>query len=101
VFAGQNCAFLNGGRITGNVTMGGGKFVQNGSSVGGNLTVDGGGTFTLAPAATVGGNLTIQNIPPGSASNSVCGTTVYGNIPARAAHAGEAYVAVTSFDMGF
>ncbi len=80
VSAGQDCAFLNGGKITGNVTMVGGNFVLNGSSVGGNLTVNGGGTFTLAPAATVGGNLTIQNIPPGSASNSVCGTTVYGNI---------------------
>ena len=80
VSAGQDCAFLNGGRITGNVTVVGGNFVLNGSSVGGNLTVNGGGTFTLGPAATVGGNLTIQNIPSGSASNSVCGTTVYGNI---------------------
>ena len=80
VSTGQDCAFLNGGRITGNVTVVGGNFVLNSAAVAGNLTVNGGGTFTLAPAATVGGNLTIQNIPPGSASNSVCGTTVYGNI---------------------
>jgi YVTN family beta-propeller protein len=80
VFAGQDCAFLNGGKITGNVTVLGGNFVLNGSSVGDNLTVNGGGTFTLGPAATIRGNLTIENIPPGSASNSVCGTTVIGNL---------------------
>ena len=80
VSAGQECIFLNGGRITGKVSVVGGNFALNGSSVGGNLTVNGGGTYTLGPAATVGGNLQIQNIPPGSANNSVCGTTVYGNM---------------------
>ena len=80
VSAGQDCIFLNGGRITGNVTVVGGNFALNGSSVGGNLTVNGGGTYTIGPAATVGRNLQIQNIPPGSANNSVCDTTVYGNM---------------------
>jgi YVTN family beta-propeller protein len=79
VSAGQDCIFLNG-RIGGNVNVVGGNFALNGSSVGGNLTVNGGGTYTLGPAATVGGNLQIQNIPAGSASNSVCGATVYGNM---------------------
>ena len=60
--------------------MTGGNFVLNGSTVGGNLTVNGGGTFTLGPAATVGVNLTIENLPPGSASNSVCSSTVLGNL---------------------
>ena len=80
VSAGQDCIFLNGGRITGNVTMVGGNFALNGAAVGGNLTIKGGGTFTLGPAATIGGNLQIQNLPSGSASNSVCGTTVFGNL---------------------
>ncbi|HTW53383.1 MAG TPA: choice-of-anchor tandem repeat GloVer-containing protein [Stellaceae bacterium] len=80
VSAGQNCQFINGGQITGNVTMTGGNFVLNGSSVGVNLVLNGGGTFTLGPGATIGNNLTIQSIPPGSASNSVCGTTVNGNL---------------------
>jgi YVTN family beta-propeller protein len=79
VSAGQDCIFLKG-RITGNVNVVGGNFALNGSAVGGNLTVNGGGTYTLGPAATVGGNLMIQKIPPGSANNSVCGTTVYGSM---------------------
>jgi len=79
VSAGQDCIFLNG-RIGGNVNVVGGNFALNGSSVGGNLTVNGGGTYTLGPAATVGGNLQIQNIPSGSANNSVCGATVNGNL---------------------
>lgn len=80
VSAGQNCIFLNGGRIAGNVNVVGGNFALNGSAIGGNLTVNGGGTYTLGPNATVSGNLQIQNIPPGSANNSVCGATVYGNM---------------------
>jgi YVTN family beta-propeller protein len=79
VAAGQDCIFLNG-RITGNVNVVGGNFALNGSAVGGNLTVNGGGTYTLGPSATVGGNLKIQNISPGTANNSVCGTTVNGNM---------------------
>jgi YVTN family beta-propeller protein len=79
VSAGQDCVFLKG-KITGNVNLVGGNFALNGSAVGGNLTVNGGGTYTLGPTATVGGNLQIQNIPPGSANNSVCGATVYGNM---------------------
>jgi YVTN family beta-propeller protein len=79
VSAGQDCIFLNG-RITGNVTVVGGNFALNGATVGGNVTVIGGGTYRLGPAATVGGNLIIRKIPPGSADNSVCGTTVDGNV---------------------
>jgi hypothetical protein len=79
VSAGQDCIFLTG-QITGNVNVVGGNFALNDSSVGGNLTINGGGTYTLGPAATVGGNLIIQKIPPGSADNSVCGTTVNGNM---------------------
>jgi uncharacterized repeat protein (TIGR03803 family) len=80
VSAGQECIFLNGGRITGNVTMVSGTFALNSASVGGNVTINGGGTYTFGPATTIGGNLQIQNIPLGSESNSVCGTTIYGNM---------------------
>jgi hypothetical protein len=80
VSAGQKCIFLNGGRITGNVMIVGGTFTLNSASVGGNVMVNGGGTYTLGPAATVGGNLLIQNMPAGSVNNSVCGATIYGNV---------------------
>ena len=69
VSAGQDCAFLNGGRIAGNVNVVGGNFVLNGAAVGGNLTVNGGGTFMVGPAATIGGNLQVQNIPSGNLNN--------------------------------
>jgi hypothetical protein len=59
VSAGQECTFLNGGRITGNVMIVAGTFTLNSASVGGNVIVTGGGTYTLGPAATVGGNLLI------------------------------------------
>lgn len=95
VSAGQDCAFVNGGQITGNVTVVGGNFVLNGAAVGGNLSVHDGGTFTLGPAATIGGNLAIDDLPPGSANNLVCGTTVFGNLTfdsnAAAAQIGSAY----------
>jgi hypothetical protein len=58
----------------------GGNFALNNSAVGGNVTVNGGGTYTLSPAAEVGGNLIIENIPPGSADNCVCGATVCANM---------------------
>jgi hypothetical protein len=80
VSVGQDCAFLNGGEVTGDVTVVGGNFVLNGAAVDGSLTVDGGGIFTLGPAATIGGNLTVENIPPGGAGNSICGTTIGGDM---------------------
>ena len=64
VSAGQDCIFLNG-KITGNVSVVGGNFALNNSGVGGNVTINGGGTYTLGPAATVGGNLLINEHPVG------------------------------------
>jgi sugar lactone lactonase YvrE len=78
VSAGQNCTFVNGG-VTGNVTENGGNLTLTQSQVGGNVQIMG-GTFTIGPGSTVGGNLQIQNLPTGAGPNQVCGTTVNGNL---------------------
>jgi YVTN family beta-propeller protein len=79
VSAGQNCAFLNGGQVTGNVHVAG-NFVLSGAIVGGNLTVNGTGSFTLGPAAMIGGSLNVRDTSSSDANNSICGTTVVGNM---------------------
>jgi hypothetical protein len=79
VSAGQNCGIINGGRVTGNVTVSGGKFVLSGAAVGGSITVGGGG-FTIGPAATVGGDVLVSNLSAGSTDDSVCGTTIQGSL---------------------
>jgi YVTN family beta-propeller protein len=77
---GESCEVVNGGRVTGNVTVkAGGNFILSGATVGGSVTVDGGG-FTLGPAAMVGGDLLVSNLPAGITENSVCGTTVQGTL---------------------
>src|SRR5262249_42368485 len=78
VSAGQDCIFLNG-KITGNVNVLGGNFALNRATVDGNVTIGGGGTYALGPAAMIGGNLKIQNILRGMSNNSICSTTVDGN----------------------
>jgi hypothetical protein len=91
---GQSCIFTGGG-VTGNLTLNGGSVVlQSNSSVTGNLVMSGGSlsvtgstvhgslqisgpsSFAVGPNATIGGNLQIQNIPPGAGTNQVCGTSV-------------------------
>ena len=78
VSSGQNCQFISGGQITGNIAATGGNVGLNGASVGGNVIITG-GSFSLT-TATVGGNLEITNIPVGNASNSICGIQVTGNM---------------------
>jgi hypothetical protein len=78
VSAGQNCIFVNGG-VTGNVVENGGNLGLIQSSVGGNVQIHG-GTFTLGPGSSIGGDLQIQNLPTGPGQNQVCGTTVNGNL---------------------
>jgi DNA-binding beta-propeller fold protein YncE len=78
VSAGQSCMFISGGTITGNVSVVGGTFGLNGATVGSNLTINA-GSFTLA-GATIGGNLAVVGILPNTASNSICGTMVSGNM---------------------
>ena len=79
VSAGQNCVFTSGGGATGNVKENGGNLSLTQSQVGGNVQISG-GTFTLGPGTTIGGDLQIQNLPTGSGQNQVCGTTVNGNL---------------------
>jgi hypothetical protein len=52
----------------------GGNFTLKGAMSDGNVGISA-GTFTLA-TATIGCNLAIEGIPPGTASDSICGTMV-------------------------
>jgi hypothetical protein len=98
VSPGQSCTFTNGG-VTGNLTQTGGTvLLQNNSfvngnlqtsggnlslsnsTVGRNLQIQGGGTFSIGPAVTIGGNLQIQNVPAGSFPAQVCGASIRGNL---------------------
>ena len=78
VSSGQNCQFISGGQITGNIAATGGNVGLNGASVGGNVNITG-GAFSLT-TATIGGNLEITNVPVGNANNSICGIQVTGNM---------------------
>ena len=79
VLDGQDCNFLNGS-VSGNVQQRGGKLKLAQSNVAGNVQVIGGGSFTIGPGLTIGGNLQIHNLPSGAGTNTVCGTTVGGNL---------------------
>jgi YVTN family beta-propeller protein len=78
VSSGQNCQFVSGGQITGNIAVTGGNVGLNGASVGGSVNITG-GAFSLT-TATIGGNLELTNIPAGNTNNSICGTQVTGNM---------------------
>jgi hypothetical protein len=62
VLDGQDCSFLNGS-VSGNIQQRGGKLKLAQSNVAGNVQVNGGGTFTIGPGSTIGGNLDIHNLP--------------------------------------
>jgi hypothetical protein len=79
VSSGQNCIFVGGG-ITGHVTVTGGSLVLSRATVGNNVQINGGGTFSIGNFSAINGNLEIQNIPAGVALNQVCGTKVAGNL---------------------
>ncbi|MGD1108379.1 MAG: MBG domain-containing protein, partial [Terracidiphilus sp.] len=79
VAGGQTCIFVGGG-ATGNITETGGNLVLNSATVSGNVTVSGGGAFSIGPATIIKGNLQIQSIPSGSATNQVCATTISGSL---------------------
>jgi hypothetical protein len=79
VSAGQTCTFVSGG-ITGNIIQYGGSLMISDLTVGGNVQVQGGGTFSIGPSAAIGGALQIYSIPAGTAQSQVCGTTVKGSL---------------------
>jgi uncharacterized repeat protein (TIGR03803 family) len=76
---GQSCEWTDGGQIYGNVYVTGGSLNLNNASVFGNVQVSG-GTYTLGPALSIWSTLSIQNIPSGSAENTICGVNVGGSL---------------------
>jgi uncharacterized repeat protein (TIGR03803 family) len=76
---GDICQFSGGG-VTGNVVMKGGTLVLQNASVGGNVQIQNGGTFTLGPSLTVKGNVQIQSLPDGTMANTICGAAVAGDL---------------------
>lgn len=79
VSAGETCMFLGGG-VTGNITQSGGNLILSGTTVGGNVQIQGGGAFSIGSSARINGNLQIQNLPASTAQNQVCGVSVSGNL---------------------
>ena len=80
VSAGQNCSFVGGGGITGNVTVHGGSLALANAKITGNVSITGGSAFSLGQASEVTGNLAIQNVASGSTTNQICGAKLDGNV---------------------
>ncbi len=78
ISAGQTCVFLGGG-VTGNVVQNGGNLLLIQAHVVGDVQVNG-GSVTIGPGSTIGGNLQIQSLLGGSGPNQVCATTVRGDL---------------------
>jgi uncharacterized repeat protein (TIGR03803 family) len=76
---GYVCEFTNGGSVSGNINVTGGTLILENASVGGNVQIQGGGSFSLGPSLKIMGNVQIQNLPDGPA-NVICGATVAGNL---------------------
>ena len=79
VSAGQNCTFISGG-VQGNINVKGGALALTNMTVGGNLTVQGGATFSLGPGVTIVGNLSIDSVASGGIAGQVCGVKLAGNL---------------------
>jgi legume-like lectin family protein len=98
VFDGQSCTFTNGG-VTGDLlqfggmvvlesssfvngnllSYGGGLWISN-STVGNGLEVIGDGSYSIGPAASIGGDLQILGPCSSSGTNQVCGASVSHNL---------------------
>jgi uncharacterized repeat protein (TIGR03803 family) len=74
---GEICRFTAGG-VTGTITMTGGSLILANASIGGDVRILGGGSFTLGPSLTIMGDLQIQNLPA-SPPNMICGANVVGS----------------------
>jgi lysophospholipase L1-like esterase len=79
VSKGQVCVFMGGG-VTGNITQTGGNLILSGTTVGGNVQIQGGGAFSIAGFTRIVGNLQIQNLPASATQNQVCSASVSGNL---------------------
>jgi lysophospholipase L1-like esterase len=79
VSAGQTCMFVGGG-VTGNITQTGGNLILSGTTVGGNVQVQSGGTVSITGFARIVGNLQIQNLRTSSVQNQICGASILGNL---------------------
>ena len=103
VSAGQNCIFV-GGTIEGNVQLSGGTLQLTNVAVDGNVQITGGGTFSIGPSATIGGNLEVHNIPVGAAQSQVCDSRINGNVQFQnngtAVQIGSAFPACTGNTIG-
>jgi len=78
ISSGQTCTFTGGG-TTGGVNLNGGSLALSGATIATNVTVSGGGSFSIG-ASQIGGNLTATNLPAGATANQLCGATIKGNV---------------------
>jgi hypothetical protein len=79
VTPGQNCMFVGGG-VTGNVRVLGGDFTLSGAKVTGNVLIQGSSEFFISAGSEVGGILSIQDVSTMVSRNTLCGTTIGGNL---------------------
>jgi len=79
VHTGQTCEFTDGAIIYGNVDEDGGSLVLTNATVLGNVEIEG-GTYNLGPSLTVASKLEVENLPSGTAQNSICGVNVFGSL---------------------
>jgi hypothetical protein len=78
VSAGQSCTFQNG-IIIGTVQTNGGNLVLSGTVVVSNVQINGASAFSIG-SSTVNGSIQVQNLPPATSVNQICGSTVRGNL---------------------
>lgn len=77
---GQNCSFVDGGGVAGNVSVNGGNFAVAGGTIAGNVLIQGTAAFSIGPFSTIGGNLSIQNVASASTASQVCGSKIGGTL---------------------